>query len=136
MTRSKDLRVQWEIICLLPHAKFNAENIAQKEQKSQESKKPQKTPRDVLVSRLGYRGLEVLNNAEHQYPQQVPFIITKIAELVDSGEISEVIDGGGLLALFRAVGLNVHMDTKINVEKDGKFVSLSEKLNTVKKGDE
>ena len=73
------------------------------------------------------------NNAEHQYPQQVPFIITKIAELVDSGEISEVIDGGGLLALFRAVGLNVHMDTKINVEKDGKFVSLSEKLNTVKK---
>ena len=111
-------------------------NIAQKEQKSQESKKPQKTPRDVLVSRLGYRGLEVLNNAEHQYPQQVPFIITKIAELVDSGEISEVIDGGGLLALFRAVGLNVHMDTKINVEKDGKFVSLSEKLNTVKKGAE
>ena len=102
----------------------------------QESKKPQKTPRDVLISRLGYRGLEVLNNAEHQYPQQVPFIITKIAELVDSGEISEVIDGGGLLALFRAVGLNVHMDTKINVEKDGKFVSLSEKLNTVKKGDE
>ena len=28
--------------------------------------------------------------------------------------------------MFRAVGLNVHMDTKINV-------SLSEKLNTVKK---
>ena len=75
-------------------------NIAQKEHKSQESKKPQKTPRDVLVSRLGYRGLEVLENAEYQYPQQVPFIITKIAELVNSGEISEVIDGGGLLELL------------------------------------
>ena len=110
-------------------------NMAQKEHTSQESKKPQKTPRNVLISRLGYRGLEVLENAEYQYPQQVPFIIMKIAELVNSGEISEVIDGGGLLALFRAVGLNVHMDTKINVEKDGKFVSLSEKLNTIKKDD-
>ena len=77
-----------------------------------------------------------MQNLTLKIPPAIPFIITKIAELVDSGEISEVIDGGGLLALFRAVGLNVHMDTKINVEKDGKFVSLSEKLNAVKKGDE
>ncbi len=110
-------------------------NMAQKEHTSQESKKPQKTPRDVLISRLGYRGLEVLENAEYQYPQQVPFIIIKIAELINSGEMPEVMDGGGLLSLFRAIGLNVHMDTKINVEKDGKFVSLSEKLNTSKKDD-
>jgi hypothetical protein len=39
-----------------------------------------------------------------------------------------VLDGGNLLALFRAVGINIRMKTKINVEKDGKFVSLSDKL--------
>ena len=32
------------------------------------------------------------------------------------------------MALFRAVGINVRMKNKINVEKDGKFVSLSDKL--------
>jgi len=32
------------------------------------------------------------------------------------------------LALFRGVGINVRMKNKINVEKDGKFVSLSDKL--------
>jgi len=31
--------------------------------------------------------------------------------------------------LFRSVGLNVRMETKINVEQDGKFVSLSDKLS-------
>ena len=52
----------------------------------------------------------------------------KLSELISSGEIKETLDGGNLLALFRAVGLNVRMKTKINVEKDGKFVSLSDKL--------
>jgi hypothetical protein len=32
--------------------------------------------------------------------------------------------------LFRSVGLNVRMETKINVEQDGKFVSLSDKLSS------
>ena len=52
----------------------------------------------------------------------------KLSELISSGEIKETLDGGNLLALFRAVGLNVRMKTKINVVKDGKFVSLSDKL--------
>ncbi|HIH68590.1 MAG TPA: double-stranded DNA-binding protein, partial [Candidatus Nitrosotenuis sp.] len=33
-----------------------------------------------------------------------------------------------LLALFRSVGIHVRMQTKINIEQDGKFVSLSDKL--------
>ncbi|MDI1495702.1 MAG: hypothetical protein K8823_1010 [Cenarchaeum symbiont of Oopsacas minuta] len=102
-------------------------NIAKKEYIAKESKKPH-TPRQILVSRLGHRGIEVLEIAERQYPRQVPFIISKIAELLLSGKIDERIDGGELLALFRLVGINVHMNTKINVEKDGKFVSLAENL--------
>jgi hypothetical protein len=56
-------------------------------------------------------------------------IIQKLSELIKTGEINESIDGGKLLELFRSVGLNVRMATKINVEQDGKFVSLTDKLS-------
>ena len=52
----------------------------------------------------------------------------KLAELIISGEIDEILDGGKLLTLFRSVGIRVRMENKINVEKDGKFVSISEKF--------
>ena len=89
-----------------------------------------KNPRDVLVGRLGFRGLEVLQNAESQFPNDTPMVVEKLAELITSGEISEILDGGKLLALFRSIGLNIRMETKINVEQDGKFVSLSDKLSS------
>jgi len=88
-----------------------------------------KTPREILVPTLGYRGLEVLQNAELQFPNETKIIVEKLAELIKTGEINEVIDGGKLLLLFRSVGLNIRMQTKINVEQDGKFVSLSDKLS-------
>ena len=90
----------------------------------QQDKKP--SPREIVVKRLGYRGMEVLQNAEYQFPKETEIIILKLSELISSGDIKEVLDGGNLLALFRAVGINVRMKTKINVEKDGKFVSLSD----------
>ena len=96
-------------------------------QKEQKDKKL--SPRDIVIKRLGYRGLEVLQNAEYQFPKETQIIILKLSELISSGDITEVLDGGNLLALFRAVGINVRMKTKINVEKDGKFVSLSDKLS-------
>lgn len=91
--------------------------------------KPPENPRDLLVSRLGFRGLEVLENAEFQFPNETKIIIEKLSELIKSGEIDEIIDGGKLLTLFRSIGLSVRMATKINVEQDGKFVSLSDKLS-------
>jgi len=96
-------------------------------QKEQKDKKP--SPRDIVVKRLGYRGLEVLQNAEYQFPKETQIIVLKLSELILSGDITEVLDGGNLLALFRSIGINVRMETKINVEKDGKFVSLSDKLS-------
>ena len=41
-----------------------------------------------------------------------------------------VVDGGKLLLIFRTIGLNIRMQTKINVEQDGKYISLSEKFST------
>jgi DNA-binding TFAR19-related protein (PDSD5 family) len=103
---------------------------------SQKQKEPQKPTeqkpisyRDIVISRLGYRGMEVLQNAERQYPNEAKLVIDKLGQLIHDGEIDEEIDGGKLLALFRSVGINVRMETKIKIEKEGKFVSLSEKLS-------
>ena len=108
-------------------------NISTKN-KVQSNPEPQKetvseSPRDPLIKILGFRGLEVLENAESQFPNETRMIVKKLSELIKTGEINESIDGGKLLTLFRSVGLNVRMATKINVEQDGKFVSLSDKLS-------
>ncbi len=92
--------------------------------------KPPENPRDILVNQLGFRGLEVLENAESQFPNETKIIIVKLSELIKTGEINEIIDGGKLLTLFRSIGLSVRMATKINIEQDGKFVSLSDKLSS------
>ena len=86
-------------------------------------------PRDVLIKQLGFRGLEVLTNSESQFPNETKMVIDKLYELIKTGEITEILDGGKLLGLFRSIGLNVKMDTKINIQQDGKFVSLTDKLS-------
>jgi DNA-binding TFAR19-related protein (PDSD5 family) len=95
-----------------------------------EKEKVPENPRDSLIKILGFRGLEVLENAESQFPNETKMITEKLSELIKTGEINESIDGGKLLTLFRSVGINVRMATKINVEQDGKFVSLTDKLSS------
>ncbi|MGQ0771465.1 MAG: DNA-binding protein [Nitrososphaerota archaeon] len=110
----------------LAEMKKNISSITQKEQK------PEPKPvsyREIVVSRLGYRGAEVLQNAEQQFPNETKMVVDKLGQLLHAGEINEDLDGGKLLALFRSVGINVRMATKINIEQDGKFVSLSDKLS-------
>ena len=86
------------------------------------------TLRDYVVKNLGYRGMEVLQNAESQFPNEAKIIIEKLGELIASGDINEILDGGKLLVLFRSVGVNIRMQNKINVEQDGKFVSITDKF--------
>jgi len=100
-------------------------------------KKETKSPRDIVLNYLGYRGTEVLENAEAQFPRDTKTIVGQLSKLIQSGELNEKMDGGQLLSLFRSVGLNVRMNTTIKLEQDGKFVSLSEKLSSSsKKNDE
>ena len=104
----------------------------QEKQKESEQKSDiateQITLRDYVVKNLGYRGMEVLQNAESQFPNEAKIIIEKIGELIASGDINEILDGGKLLVLFRSVGVNIRMQNKINVEQDGKFVSITDKF--------
>ena len=112
-------------------------NISSKKKQEELSsvQKSMPTSRQILLKILGYRGLEVLQNAESQYPNETKIVVEKLGELISSGEINEKIDGGKLLALFRSVGINVRMETKINVEQEGKFVSLSDKLKSKSSSD-
>ena len=104
------------------------------QQKTEEQKalkqveKGDSPPREILVKQLGYRGLEVLQNAESQFPEETKLVVAKLAELIQSGEVTEIIDGGKLLALFRSIGIRIRVNTTIKVEEDGKLVSWSDKL--------
>lgn len=109
------------------------QNISSLKQTTEEpEKKETVNPRDMVLKFLGFRGEEVLQNAESQFPTETKSIIQQLAKLIESGELNEKMDGGQLLQLLRSVGLRVRMNTKINVEQDGKFVSLSEKISSKK----
>jgi len=98
-------------------------------EKAKSSTSPKKKPaREVVSGYLYDRGDEVLNLAYAQYPAQTEVIVARIAELMQSGEITSRISGGELLALFRSVGLNVRVNTTIKVEDKGKLISFSDKL--------
>ena len=106
------------------------------ENSNQENEKPKLSLRDYVVNSLGYRGMEVLQNAEYQFPNESKIVIEKLGELISSGDINETLDGGKLLVLFRSVGLSIRMENNINVEKDGKFISIADKFKKSKDGDE
>ncbi len=115
-------------------------NISMQDQSSEniteENKKPKFSLRDYVVNNLGHRGMEVLQNAEYQFPNESKIIIEKLGELISSGDINETLDGGKLLVLFRSVGLSIRMENKINVEKDGKFISIADKFKKTNNDDE
>ncbi|MFL6489900.1 MAG: DNA-binding protein [Nitrososphaera sp.] len=91
-----------------------------------------KSSREIVSAYLYDRADQVLDLAYGQYPSQTEAIVTRIARLILTGEMTSRISGGELLALFRAVGLNIRVNTTIKVEDKGKLISFSEKLKQQK----
>ena len=87
-----------------------------------------KTDREYLSKYLYDQGEEFLDIAEAQFPIQTRTIVRKIVELIKRMEIKDRISGRELLALFRSVGVNVRLNTTIQIEDHGKIVSLQDKL--------
>jgi DNA-binding TFAR19-related protein (PDSD5 family) len=96
--------------------------------REQQLTSPKDTDREIISTYLYDRGEEVLKLAESQYPFQTKAILARIVELIKTGEISQRISGGELLALFRSIGLKIRVNTSIKIEDHGKLVSLSDKL--------
>ena len=87
-----------------------------------------KTDREYLSKYLYDKGEEFLDIAEAQFPIETSGIVHKIVELIKSMEIKNRISGRELLALFRSVGVNVRINTIIQIEDHGKLVLLQDKL--------
>jgi DNA-binding TFAR19-related protein (PDSD5 family) len=104
------------------------EKAAAMEKAKASPKQGPRSAREIVSGYLYDRGDKVLELAYAQYPAQTEAIITRIARLILDGEIASKISGGELLALFRAVGLRIRVDTTIKIEDKGKFISFSEKL--------
>lgn len=87
------------------------------------------SPREIVVSMLGYRGLEVLEAAERQFPSQTSVLVSGLAKIISSGNLDQKLDGGDLMRVFALSGLSLRMNTRINVVKDGKTISLADQLS-------
>jgi len=105
--------------------------VAMEKAKVNQQQQP-KSSREIVSGYLYDRADQVLDLAYGQYPSQTEAIITRISRLILAGEITSRISGGELLALFRAVGLNIRINTTIKVEDKGKLISFSEKLKQQK----
>ena len=108
--------------------RIKASALEKVKKKEQQLIPPKETDREIISTYLYDRGEEVLKLAESQYPFQTKAILARIIELIKAGEINQRISGGELLALFRAIGLKIRVNTSIKIEDHGKLVSLSDKL--------
>ena len=111
------------------------EKAAAMEKSKVNKQQPPKSSREIVSAYLYDRADQVLDLAYGQYPSQTEAIVTRIARLILAGEITSRISGGELLALFRAVGLNIRVNTTIKVEDKGKLISFSEKLKQQQNND-
>lgn len=116
-------------------AEFQRRYSTPKQDTSQQHKKPEIDDETLVRSNLFERGDEVLNAALVQYPQATRQVISNIAGLFRSGKLKEPIPGEELLALFRDLGMRVHLETTISYLKDGKRITLSDKFKGKKPDD-
>jgi DNA-binding TFAR19-related protein (PDSD5 family) len=85
-------------------------------------------PREVLKRVFVGRAWEVYDAAMRQYPQIAAQIFRELAELVRSGQLREQIQGEQLYGLLRQIGLDVRLETKIQVLERGELKSIADKF--------
>ena len=127
MSEDKEL-VIWRRRRLLQMKRAMLAKKIEKDNKSQESKNVKKSPEIYLKKILKGRAWEVLETARHQYPKETSHVEKELIRLSSSGEIKDVLDGEQLLWLFRTLGIDVRLDTKIRVLEDGKLKTISDKI--------
>ena len=110
---------------------LTARKIRELRRSISEKKKPKNTDRDLVVSKLVDRGLEVLVLAESSYRTETEEIVKKIADMIRKRVLVGSISGGELLSVFRRLGMNINVKTTINIEDSGRFVSFAEKMKSV-----
>jgi DNA-binding TFAR19-related protein (PDSD5 family) len=89
--------------------------------------------REGLLRRaLVGRAWEVLMAARRQYPKAAERVEAALAKAISEGRIKGQITGEQLLWLFRYLGLDVRLETRIMIYEHGELKSIADKL---KEGD-
>jgi len=97
-------------------------------EKEKPSTQKQPDPREVLKTILVGRAWEVLDAAAAQYPEPTRMLEAKLAQLVREGKLKGPITAEQLLWLFRSLGMDVRLETKIQVYESGELKSLTDKF--------
>ena len=96
-----------------------------KQQKAETGKlEPSKLLEKVFVG----RAWEVYYAAKRQYPRIAEQIFDELAELIRTGRLTGKITGEQLYGLLRQIGLDVRLETKIQVLEHGELKSVADKF--------
>lgn len=101
--------------------------LEHEKQKASDEKQPP-SPREVLKKVLVGRAWEVLDAAERQYPGPTRALENELATLVRADRLNGPITAEQLMWLFRRLGLDVRLETKIQVYESGELKSLADKF--------
>jgi DNA-binding TFAR19-related protein (PDSD5 family) len=85
-------------------------------------------PSKVLEKIFVGRAWEVYQAALEQYPRIAAQIFRELAGLVQSGQLREQITGEQLYGLLRQIGLDVRLETKIQVLERGELKPIADKF--------
>ena len=96
--------------------------------KKQEVKPTAFNSEEILRKIFVGRAWEVYSAARQQYPMVADQIFRELAMLVQSGRLRGQITGEQLFGLLRQIGLDVRLDTKIQVMEHGELKSLGDKF--------
>jgi DNA-binding TFAR19-related protein (PDSD5 family) len=98
----------------------------QKKQAAHPKQKP--TTEQILQSVFVGRAWEVYEATRRQYPSVSVRLFQELAQLIENGQLTGQITGEQLYALLRQIGLDVRLETKIQVLDHGKLKSLGDKI--------
>ena len=99
---------------------------ARQQQSQAETRKLE--PSKVLEKVFVGRAWEVYHAARQQYPGVAHQIFEELALLVQNGSIRDQITGEQLYGLLRQIGLDIRLDTKIQVLEHGELKSIADKF--------
>ena len=104
--------------------------LAKKAEGEKKQEEPEKAPdpKEVLNRIFVDRAWEVFEAARRQYPRVTQTLQDELVRLISSGKLKEQITGEQLLWLFRKMGLDVRMETKIRILESGELKTIAEKL--------
>jgi DNA-binding TFAR19-related protein (PDSD5 family) len=100
--------------------------LEQEKTKATDQKQPR--PRDVLKTILVGRAWEVLDAAAVQFPEPTRMLEAELARLASEGRLKGPVTAEQLMWLFRSLGLDVRLETKIQVLESGELKSLADKF--------